>query len=255
MSWTRLGAVLLAGILSCRASGNGSDVPSPSAPPPGSALAPGPVSAGRAEAPEPTRAAAPASSPAPWSAPPPVERRCTRDDECAVAKVEVTGEHACCAACGTTPGTRRWFAQLQLFCGAHPPRSCYPLGCPAGPTRAVCRAGACEATPSDADGRPIYLADERKCLPAMICDEWAGCALVAGNAQDGWFVQESSRVAVGTLAALEKNVCTAADAGRCEAARLYPPDAACPPHTEPPLIAAPPFSCTLESGRCRSVGR
>ena len=248
-----LAAVLLAGMLSCRASSNGSGVPSPSAPPPGSAFAEGPTGTGRTGAPEPARTAASGSEPP--GTPPPVERGCTRDDECAVAKVEVAGEHACCAACGTTPGTRRWFAQLQLFCGAHPPKSCYPLGCPAGPTRAVCRTGVCEATASDANGHPIYVANERQCLPALICDQWAACALIEGNEQDGWFVQESPRVAVGTLASVEKNVCTAADAGRCEAAKLYPPDARCPPWTVPPLIAAPPFSCVLESGRCRSVGR
>src|SRR5688572_31012789 len=48
--------------------------------------------------------------------PPAVERACTRDEECAVARIEAAGANACCPACGTTPGTRRWHADLQRYC-------------------------------------------------------------------------------------------------------------------------------------------
>ena len=201
-----------------------------------------------------TSAAAPAipasSGTAPEGALPPVARSCTRDAECAVARVETSGEYVCCPACNTTPGTRAWHARLQKYCAARPPGVCHPLACPQGPTRAVCRAGVCEATASDDDGRPIYVPVVQRCLPAMICDAWAGCAEVVGNGQDGFFTRGASRVAPGTLAAVETNVCTTAGAGRCEAARLLPSDVVCPPHSIPPPIAPPPFACALDDGRC-----
>ncbi|HVK65577.1 MAG TPA: hypothetical protein VM694_13935 [Polyangium sp.] len=182
-------------------------------------------------------------------APPKVERACTRDDDCAVARVEVAGAHVCCAACGTTPGTRRWHAALQRTCAAHPPSACSPLACPEGPTRAVCRDGLCEATATGPDGQPLRVPVEQQCLPAMVCDAWAGCALMTGNAQDGWFVAEGEQVPRGELATV-KNVCTVGN--RCEAARVLPPGVPCPPWSTPPRIEAPPYTCALEGGKCRS---
>jgi len=182
-------------------------------------------------------------------APPAVERACQRDDECAVARVEVSGEGVCCAACGTTPGTRRWHADLQRYCAAHPPATCSPLACPEGPTRAVCREGRCEATATGPDGQPTRVPVEQQCLPAMICDAWAGCALVTGNAQDGWFVAEGEKVPRGEIAAVG-NVCTVGN--RCEAAKVLPPGVVCPPWSVPPRIEAPRYTCGLESGTCRA---
>ncbi|MDI1476264.1 hypothetical protein [Polyangium sp. y55x31] len=182
-------------------------------------------------------------------APPAVERACKRDDDCAVARVDAAGAYACCPACGTTPGTRGWHADLQRYCAAHPPPTCPPLACPEGPTRAVCRDGLCEATATGPDGQPIRVPVEQQCLPAMLCDAWAGCALVTGNAQDGWFVAEGEQVPRGELATV-KNVCTVGD--RCEAARVLPPGVVCPPWSVPPRIEAPPYTCALEGGRCRS---
>ncbi len=228
-----LGLLLISGGLSCHAPRSG-DAPEPSA-------APTPPRA----APDAAFTSAPVASTLPV-----VERACTRDDECAVARVDVEGASACCAACATTPGTRRWHAALQLYCGAHPSSACGPLACPEGPTRAVCRAGACDATATGADGGSTRVGVDRRCLPAMSCDAWAGCALVEGNEQDGWFVEESAHATRGAIAAVG-NVCTAG-AARCEAARISEPGVVCPPWSVPPLITPPTYTCSLEAGRCQS---
>jgi hypothetical protein len=180
--------------------------------------------------------------------PPPVQRACAQDADCAVARVEVTGPHACCNACATTPGNKKWHVALQRHCGANPPKDCYPLACPQGPTRAVCNQGVCEATASGPDGGPVSVPVLRQCLPAIACDTWAGCAMVRGNEQDGYFVEESSRVARGEIANVE-SPCT--KGGKCEAARIYPPEAVCPPHTEPPRIDPPPYACAVVEGQCK----
>lgn len=182
--------------------------------------------------------------------PPPVARACTRDDECAVARIEASGRFVCCGACGTTPGTRAWHAELQLFCGARPTADCPALACPMGPTRAVCRAGICEATADGVDGGPTFVLGERRCLPAMICGAWAGCALVDGNAQDGWYVADATAAPRGTLAAVEPDACVPRAPGRCAAARLFPKGVGCPPTSVPPLISPPPKACVLDGLRC-----
>ncbi|MDI1435806.1 hypothetical protein [Polyangium sorediatum] len=181
--------------------------------------------------------------------PPAVERACQRDDECAVARVEVSGGSACCPACGTTPGTRRWHADLQRYCAAHPPSTCPPLACPEGPTRAVCRDGLCQATATGPDGQPTRIPVEQQCLPAMVCDAWAGCALVNGNTQDGWFIAEGEQVPRGEIA-MVKNVCTVGN--RCDAAIVLPPGVVCAPWSVPPRIEAPRYTCALEGGKCLS---
>jgi hypothetical protein len=122
------------------------------------------------------------------------------------------------------------------------------LACPLGPTRAVCRAGSCEATSTGADGGVGYVASERRCLPALVCDTWAGCTLAVGNTQDGWFVEESKRVARGEIVALDR-VAIATDAGVAEAFRLTPPGVTCPPHGIPPILAPPP-ACAMKDGHC-----
>ncbi len=193
---------------------------------------------------------APAALPDASAGPPPVARACTRDDECAVARVEVSGKNVCCAACGTTPGTRAWYAELQLFCGARPQGDCPALACPMGPTHAICRTGRCEATWEGADGGPGFVADEQRCLPALVCGAWAGCALVTGNAQDGWYVYDATSAPRGTLASVEPDVCAPRVAKRCTAARLFPKGVVCPPTSVPPLIPPPPKACVLDGVRC-----
>ena len=115
-----------------------------------------------------------------------------------------------------------------------------------GPTRAICNAGSCEATPSGPDGEPVFILSEQKCLPAMVCDAWADCVLVHGNARDGYFVQENARVPAGEIAGVGK-LCTTSP---CEGARLFPEGVVCPPHTIPPLIDPPRYSCVMENGHC-----
>jgi hypothetical protein len=181
-----------------------------------------------------------------------VERACARDDECAVARVAVSGAQTCCLACATTPGTRRWHAALQRYCGAHEPTNCGALACPSGPTRAICRDGRCEATWLDENGQPVFVAVEDRCLPGLVCDSWAGCVRADGNAQDGWFVYESERIARGEIAGLERVATT--DGAAVEAFRLYPPGVECPPHTVPPILPPPP-SCALVDNHCGETGR
>lgn len=89
---------------------------------------------------------------------------------------------------------------------------------------------------------------ERRCLPALSCDSWAGCTLATGNTQDGWFVQESERAARGELVGLER-VATS-DAGQVEAFRLSLPGVKCLPHSVLPVLPPAP-SCTQVDGRCK----
>lgn len=186
---------------------------------------------------------------------PAVDRTCTRDDECAVARIDVGGKTACCPSCATTPGTRRWHAALQLSCADSPLTACGPLACPEGPTRAVCRAGRCEATATGADGGPTRVPVERRCLPAMVCDDWVGCAFATGNRQDGYFTSGATAWSgarrpiptPGTLADV-RNVCTIHE--KCEGVWTAPPKLACPPWTAPPMIGRPTYTCVEEGLRC-----
>ncbi|MBI5536781.1 MAG: hypothetical protein HY898_28935 [Deltaproteobacteria bacterium] len=228
----------------CRAPASSS-----SQPPPGpSPAAAGDANAGR-DAPGATLAEDATTDAGSGGQPPAVERACTRDEDCAVARIGVSGEHVCCASCVFTPGTRRWHAALQRFCGPRPPGPCYPLACPEGPTRAVCRAGLCEATADGVDGGYVRVGVERRCMPSMICDAWTGCALVVGNDQDGWFVEESARATRGDIVSIG-NVCTSGGKP-CEAARVHPASITCPPHSVPPLISPPSFTCGMDAGECR----
>lgn len=119
-----------------------------------------------------------------------------------------------------------------------------------GPTRAVCQAGRCEATPTGADGKPVFIMDERRCVPALVCDGWQGCAEISGNEQDGWFVERADDMPAGTAVTFG-NVCTSGVA--CDAVTLRPDGVQCPPWGIPPLIAPPPFACAGEAGACRKV--
>lgn len=214
---------------------------------PSSAPAPSP-SAGGTIAPTPSGAAPLPVSSAVAEDPPVPAKACTRDDECAVASVEVSGKRPCCGACGTTPGTRRWHADLQRWCAAHPPTDCPPLACPQGPTRAVCRAGLCEATATGPDGGFAFVTTERRCLPSLVCDTWSGCTQARGNDQDGWFVESSERAPRGALVALTRVALI--DKSAAEAFLLHDPNVKCLPHTEPPVLPAPPV-CVEAGGQCK----
>lgn len=121
-----------------------------------------------------------------------------------------------------------------------------------GPTFARCKDGLCEATPSGPDGGPAFVSVERRCLPAVVCDAWSGCARAVGNAQDGWFVEESERVARGELAGLERVALL--DGSAAEVFRLHPPGVQCPPHTIPPVFPPAP-ACAERAGRCEALPR
>ncbi len=160
------------------------------------------------------------------------------------------GERVLCGLRGH-PGTRAWNADLHLYCAAHPPQNCPPLACPEGPTRAICRDHACALTATGPDGGPTRVPVERRCLPAMVCSDWKGCAMVSGNGQDGWFVDEGAQVSRGALAGVRDNVCLVK--GPCEGAVVAEPGVVCPPQTVPALIQPPPYSCVLREGRCDEV--
>lgn len=199
-------------------------------------------------------ATASASAPASPSAPPPVAVTCTRNEDCAVAVIDVSGPTACCSGCGSTPGTRAWYAQLQLWCGAHPPTNCPPLACPIASTRAVCDRGTCARTALAPDGGPDFVTTEEKCLPVQACGAWAGCARVRGDFQNGWYLADPlgssfGALPVGSEVTLEKDLCTPHAPGKCSGARLVPRGITCPPQSVPPL-ASPPKPCVLTGTSC-----
>lgn len=184
--------------------------------------------------------------------PPPVVDACTRDDECAVAQIEVAGPTACCQACGTTPGTRAWHAQLQLWCAEHATPDCPALACPQGPTRAICDAGHCRATTTGPDGGVTFVRNDQRCLPALVCSAWVGCALVRGNDQDGWFVASATSASVpkGSIASVVDDACTPRAPKKCRAAIVSPKGLVCPPTSIPPLVPVPK-PCVLVGADCR----
>ncbi|APR76780.1 sodium:dicarboxylate symporter [Minicystis rosea] len=84
----------------------------------------------------------------------------------------------------------------------------------------------------------------------MVCTTWKGCAVVSGNEQDGWFVDEGAQVSRGAVAGV-RNVCHVD--GPCEAATVAEPGVVCPPQTATPPIRPPPYTCVLREGRCEEV--
>lgn len=118
-----------------------------------------------------------------------------------------------------------------------------------GPTFARCQEGRCVATASGPDGGPAFVVVERRCLPAVVCDGWAGCARALGNDQDGWFVEESERASRGEIVGRERVAVT--DGGVTEVFRSSPPGVKCPPHAVPPLFPPAPV-CAEVDGRCKA---
>lgn len=222
-------------LASCHTSSTQNSPTSSSATPPGSET--------------PRTAAPPPSAPAKIDGPPRIDTACKVDRDCVVAHIEVDGELACCDACKVTPGSRRWYSELELYCGSHTPSSCPPLACPMGPTHARCQAGQCIAEPSDGGFQPF----ERKCLPAVVCDEWAGCASAHGNEESGWYVRESSRVPRGSPAVPDR--VAVVDGGAKSVLRLWPSGVVCLPHSVPPLFSADVPKCVDAAGGCREAPR
>ncbi len=189
--------------------------------------------------------------------PPPPVVTCTRNEDCAVATVDVRGPTACCLGCATTPGTRAWYADLQLWCGAHPPADCPPLACPLASTRAICDHGTCSRTAlAPEDGGPDFITTEEKCLPVLACSGGVGCARVRGDFQNGWYLADPLRASFGALpvgseVTLEKDLCTPHAPGKCSGARLVPRSVTCPPQSVPPLVP-PPKPCVLTGTSCHA---
>ncbi|NUO47685.1 MAG: hypothetical protein HOV80_02385 [Polyangiaceae bacterium] len=166
-----------------------------------------------------------------------------------MARIEASGPQVCCGMCGTIRGTRRWHAELQLFCADRSTGSCPAIDCPVQPERAVCKNGQCDSEPST----DSTLFDAHRCLPAMQCDSWFGCAAVTGNNQNGWFVRQADKAKRGEIVSIEQ-VCSKPDS-KCEAARVHSVGVQCPPHTVPPFIEPPPYTCAEKDGRCVATPR
>jgi hypothetical protein len=81
-----------------------------------------------------------------------------------------------------------------------------------------------------------------QCLPAMICNDWVGCALVAADK-----VVSADRLPAGQPVTID-NACT--DGKRCVAARALPAGVACQPDKIPPRIAPPPYTCVWDGKAC-----
>jgi hypothetical protein len=121
---------------------------------------------------------------------------------------------------------------------------------------ASCRgdhAGGTAAPSSPAgSGAPAAPSGERQCLPLLICTEWAGCALVARDAQSQWTVVAADRVQPGEPVRVE-NACNTG--GTCTAAKASPRDVQCPPIEIPPLIAPPGYTCAMNGASCHAMPR
>ena len=110
-----------------------------------------------------------------------------------------------------------------------------PHGAPAPPS----------GTPQSSEAAPLA---EHQCLPAMICDEWAGCALVAKDPQGRWSVVVADRLPKGELVRVENGCTTGA---MCLTAKAVPRGVTCAPHTIPPLISPPGYTCVRDASSCR----
>ncbi len=85
----------------------------------------------------------------------------------------------------------------------------------------------------------------------MVCEAWKGCALVTGNEQDGWFVEEGGHVSRGAVAGVRENACQVG--GPCPAAVVAEPGVECPAHSATLPIQPPPYTCVVRAGRCEEV--
>jgi hypothetical protein len=89
---------------------------------------------------------------------------------------------------------------------------------------------------------------EQRCLPATICDQWAGCALVVKDPHGHWTVVAADRLKPGEPVRVE-NACTTGVS--CPAAKAAPRDVTCPPIAVPPVISPPDYACVLDHASCR----
>jgi len=98
-----------------------------------------------------------------------------------------------------------------------------------------------------ASGRPAApsrtLPADQQCLPAMICDAWSGCALIAGNQ-----VVAADQLRAGEPVRVENGCTTGAT---CIAAKATPAGTQCPLRGIPPKIDPPPYACAWDGTACR----
>lgn len=123
---------------------------------------------------------------------------------------------------------------------------------------AACRSGDTPSAPRPAAGDPPRVppagagdtAPQRalpagqQCLPAMICDAWSGCAIVAGGK-----VIAAERLPAGEPVRVE-NACS--NGVTCTAAKATPAGTPCPPRGIPPVIEPPSYTCVWDGAACRS---
>ena len=124
--------------------------------------------------------------------------------------------------------------------------------CRSGDTPGAPRAAAGEppsaAPPNAGDAAPRHaLRDGQQCVPAMICDAWSGCALVAGGK-----VVAAERLPAGEPVRIE-NACS--NGVTCTAAKATPAGTPCPPRGIPPVIEPPTYTCVWDGIACRSQPR
>ena len=79
--------------------------------------------------------------------PPPLDDRCTSDNDCRIFSDEIADSppttKACCSGCTQRAANTEWLNTFRAHCQRTPPRICPPLGCAMPLRRAVCKAGRC----------------------------------------------------------------------------------------------------------------
>lgn len=97
---------------------------------------------------------------------------------------------------------------------------------------------------SASDGAPMPppVPAGHQCLPAVVCTDWVGCALVAGGK-----VVSADRLATGEAVTIA-NECSGGN--RCVAARALPAGVQCPPDEIPSVIDPPPYTCVFDGSTC-----
>jgi hypothetical protein len=91
---------------------------------------------------------------------------------------------------------------------------------------------------------------ELQCLPANVCDKWAGCALVGKDAAGHWQIASADALAPGDYVNV-RSVCT--NGSTCVAAQGVPKGVVCPPWTAVPMIAPAGYACVSDAAGCHKT--
>jgi hypothetical protein len=106
-------------------------------------------------------------------------------------------------------------------------------------------AGTSAPTPGSASASghlPMPPPAGHQCLPAVICTDWVGCALVAAGK-----VVSADRLAAGQAVTIADE-CSGGK--HCVAARALPAGVECPPDETPAVIDPPLYSCVYDGATC-----